>query len=56
MTTSNSKNVQKEFGHRLRQIRQNIGLVVVTLYFLPEILTKQLKKPKMMDINVFQLS
>ena len=26
MTTSNSKNVQKEFGHRLRQIRQNMGL------------------------------
>ncbi|MFM6183243.1 MAG: helix-turn-helix domain-containing protein [Dolichospermum sp.] len=26
MTTSNSKNVQKEFGLRLRQIRQNMGL------------------------------
>ncbi|WP_028083660.1 helix-turn-helix domain-containing protein [Dolichospermum circinale] len=26
MTTSNSKNVQKEFGLRLRQIRQKMGL------------------------------
>lgn len=26
MTTFNSKNVQKEFGYRLRQIRQNMGL------------------------------
>lgn len=26
MTTSNSKNIQKKFGNRLRQIRQNMGL------------------------------
>ncbi|BAZ87197.1 helix-turn-helix domain-containing protein [Dolichospermum compactum] len=26
MTTSNSKNIQKKFGSRLRQIRQNMGL------------------------------
>ena len=26
MTTSNSKNIQKEFGNRLRQIRQNMRL------------------------------
>ncbi|MDK2410361.1 helix-turn-helix transcriptional regulator [Aphanizomenon sp. PH219] len=26
MTTSNSKNIQKKFGGRLRQIRQNMGL------------------------------
>jgi transcriptional regulator with XRE-family HTH domain len=26
MTTSNSKNIQKKFGTRLRQIRQNMGL------------------------------
>jgi transcriptional regulator with XRE-family HTH domain len=26
MTTSNSENIQKKFGGRLRQIRQNMGL------------------------------
>jgi transcriptional regulator with XRE-family HTH domain len=26
MTTSNSENIQKKFGSRLRQIRQNMGL------------------------------
>ncbi|MBE9232644.1 helix-turn-helix transcriptional regulator [Cuspidothrix issatschenkoi LEGE 03284] len=26
MTTSNNENIQKKFGSRLRQIRQNIGL------------------------------
>ncbi len=26
MTTSNNENIQKKFGSRLRQIRQNMGL------------------------------
>ena len=26
MTTSNSENIQKKFGSRVRQIRQNMGL------------------------------
>jgi transcriptional regulator with XRE-family HTH domain len=26
MTTANNENIQKKFGNRLRQIRQNLGL------------------------------